>query len=453
MGAEPGRNETCPCGSGKKYKRCCLPRNEAARPAADPYPERLRRMQALTQEVLDWSQDLKLPPKRAVRDFYGRAVGGVAEEDLPIFMSFILWGWCPRARAVPIGELYLRARGSRLAGWEREYIEQALQQPWRFLEIIAVTPGFGFEVRDVFTGTAQQVREILASRQLRTGDIIFGQYVQVEGVTSMEALATVPLPPDYKIELVRLRQQIAKALEGGKLHDDDLHAFAPMMRSYYFDQVERLRQPPTLQNTDGEPLEMHTLRYRIASADEAFAALAPLAKGQKPDDLRQAGTFDAKGRLRTIEFPWMKLGNRMHKSWDNTTLGTITIRGNAMTAEVNSARRATRLRQQIERRLGEGAVFHGENVITSEAMLAQAKRRRTRPEPPRDPELVAEEQTLMARQMAEWLDTELPALEGQTPRAAVQTPEGREMVAALLAGLERREPESAAWTRKALGLS
>jgi len=28
-----GRNDQCPCGSGKKYKRCCLPQHEAA--AAD----------------------------------------------------------------------------------------------------------------------------------------------------------------------------------------------------------------------------------------------------------------------------------------------------------------------------------------------------------------------------------------------------------------------------------
>jgi tetratricopeptide (TPR) repeat protein len=25
-----GRNQPCPCGSGKKYKRCCLPKDEAA---------------------------------------------------------------------------------------------------------------------------------------------------------------------------------------------------------------------------------------------------------------------------------------------------------------------------------------------------------------------------------------------------------------------------------------
>lgn len=27
---KPGRNDPCPCGSGKKYKRCCLPADEAA---------------------------------------------------------------------------------------------------------------------------------------------------------------------------------------------------------------------------------------------------------------------------------------------------------------------------------------------------------------------------------------------------------------------------------------
>jgi uncharacterized protein YecA (UPF0149 family) len=27
----PGRNEPCPCGSGKKYKRCCMQKEQAAR--------------------------------------------------------------------------------------------------------------------------------------------------------------------------------------------------------------------------------------------------------------------------------------------------------------------------------------------------------------------------------------------------------------------------------------
>ncbi len=34
--SKPGRNDPCPCGSGKKYKKCCLPQAEAARTAAAP---------------------------------------------------------------------------------------------------------------------------------------------------------------------------------------------------------------------------------------------------------------------------------------------------------------------------------------------------------------------------------------------------------------------------------
>lgn len=32
--SKSGRNDPCPCGSGKKYKKCCLPKDEAARPKA-----------------------------------------------------------------------------------------------------------------------------------------------------------------------------------------------------------------------------------------------------------------------------------------------------------------------------------------------------------------------------------------------------------------------------------
>ena len=33
---KPGRNDPCPCGSGLKYKKCCLPKDEAAAAAARP---------------------------------------------------------------------------------------------------------------------------------------------------------------------------------------------------------------------------------------------------------------------------------------------------------------------------------------------------------------------------------------------------------------------------------
>jgi SEC-C motif len=34
-----GRNDPCPCGSGKKFKKCCLPLQQDTPPAASPLPK------------------------------------------------------------------------------------------------------------------------------------------------------------------------------------------------------------------------------------------------------------------------------------------------------------------------------------------------------------------------------------------------------------------------------
>ena len=56
--AKPGRNDPCPCGSGKKYKQCCLAKDEAAAHAASPTAEtkqsrRKARAEALAETAAD----------------------------------------------------------------------------------------------------------------------------------------------------------------------------------------------------------------------------------------------------------------------------------------------------------------------------------------------------------------------------------------------------------------
>jgi len=48
-----GRNEPCPCGSGKKYKHCCLDKQEAARQAKDPeQAENLRAKESEQKQLI-----------------------------------------------------------------------------------------------------------------------------------------------------------------------------------------------------------------------------------------------------------------------------------------------------------------------------------------------------------------------------------------------------------------
>jgi len=53
--SKPGRNDPCPCGSGKKYKKCCLAKDEAAAAAVRPPPPPPRRSTVF--HPIDWDTD------------------------------------------------------------------------------------------------------------------------------------------------------------------------------------------------------------------------------------------------------------------------------------------------------------------------------------------------------------------------------------------------------------
>lgn len=55
MMSKIGRNDPCPCGSGKKYKRCCLPKHEAA--AAERAAAAAQAAARLPPPVFAWDDD------------------------------------------------------------------------------------------------------------------------------------------------------------------------------------------------------------------------------------------------------------------------------------------------------------------------------------------------------------------------------------------------------------
>src|SRR3989475_12826935 len=117
---------------------------------------------------------------------------------------------------------------------------------------------------------------------------------------------------------------------------------------------------PTLRNTDGDPLVPTTLRFDLRCAPgEAFARLKSLALDASDEELLADAERDAAGQLRAVRLTWLERGNPLHESGENTVLGTVAIDGPRLTIEVNSARRAQRLRDQVEERLREPAGFPG----------------------------------------------------------------------------------------------
>lgn len=459
-----GRNDPCPCGRGKKYKHCCL-REEQRVAYESPWRKQHEASDRLTSELMrfvraefdgvlpevwqDFNQDI-FPP--AIDDFPG---------ETQIFMPFFLFDWDPdrpvRSRAKRrkpgiVAQAFLEKRVHRLGDLERTILDLSIYTPLSFYEVLQCKPGFGMRLRDIFLGTEVEVEEHAGSQSMQPGSIVYAQLCRLPEVTALSRLAPYALRPGLKAELVELRAWMRRkaAKQNRELGEADLVLHEEKLREQYLNARDAMFAPPILTNTDGDLFHLHTLRYEVGSAQVAFDALAPLAWGQTKEELQEEAEMNADGSLRSAHIDWRKPGNAIHKNWDNTILGYMKIEGRSLTVDVNSAKRAEKIRQEIEKRLGFLAV-HKSTVTQSQEQMRQAieHKRLTQSHGPEEqvfPEADPEARRILAemlRQHAEeWVDTKIPALKGRSPREAVADADGREIVEGLLKEWERRNRES-----------
>jgi len=463
-----GRNDQCPCGSGKKYKRCCLTSQTVAQQES-PWQKQRIASDRLTDDMIEFGR------KRfgeeifeAWLDFNQSPLAPPLDEDLSerqIFFPYFLFDWNPDQPATPRGKRpkpgivaqeYLLAKSQHLSDLERLILEQSIAQPVSFYEVVRFNPGHGMVLRDVLIGGETEVEEHKGSQNLRQGIILYGQICPLPGVTALSRMAPLAIPPGRKADVVALRAKLRSkiAKQNRELDAQDLIRYREMIRTVYLGIRDVLKMPPKLVNTDHEPILFHTLTFKVGSAQAAFDALASLAWGWSKEDLLDEAELAADGTLRSVNFDWIKKGNALHKSWDNTIMGNLKIDGRTLTVDVNSANRAKKIGEEIESRLGILAQLEQTRTQTPEQMMAEQKQsKRAFPattnaeidEPEIDPEFLEETRAEMREQMKAWVDLKLPDLGGRSPKEAVKDPDGREIVESLLLEWEHsaRRPELA----------
>jgi hypothetical protein len=456
-----GRNDPCPCGSGKKYKHCCLP---SFVPSIDRvWTRQHEASDRLTREITRFAlRKFGEQIYEAWQDFNMRDVPPRLEEssqERQIFMPYFLFQWNPgelsrrrtkRGQGGVVARWYMLEKSKQLTAMERMFLEQATTQPLSFYEVVWNEPGERMIVRDVLIGRETEVIERSGSRNLRPGDLLFAQIWHQPELTVFGSSAPICIPPDKKIEVIELRKTLKKrvAKQNRYLTPHDLLRYADLIRATYLDIRDRLFAPPILCNTDGDPLLFHTLTFRIDSAEAAFDALAPLAVGRSRKELLDDAELDTDGKVRKVDIDWIKEGNRKFKTWDNTILGHIKISEGLVIAEVNSENRAKRLRKEIEKRLGSLAVHDSTLAQTLEEMRKNAPQEKAEDAELREAEMAAmlrdpqvrkQLEAAMQKQVESWVHQKIPALGGRTPTEAVCDPDGKEMVEALLLDWERRD--------------
>ena len=195
--ASPGRNEPCPCRSGRKFKHCCL----QALDAEDVARTRLRTAEGVLVPALF---------AYAADEFGSEFVAEAWEE-------FFLWESVPddftdsREFGTTFDPFFVfsfvpdPAERDRPAGWptetvalhflhqevdscpdlHRAFIVQACKSHPSFFVVESTAPGRAIDLRDILTGRRFHVLEQSASRTLRAGDLTFTRVVTAGGASIM----------------------------------------------------------------------------------------------------------------------------------------------------------------------------------------------------------------------------------------------------------------------------
>jgi len=463
----PGRNDPCPCGSGKKYKKCCLPKEEAAA-VIDSGWLRIRRTEGeLTAkvathmarhfgpDVLDeaWEEYTLWPDQPALPNEW-------PEVDTS-FPAWLMFDWEPepgennesdeRPMLSPVRH-YAESKGEKLDSYELRYIEAACAAPFSFYLVLAAVPGREITLRDIFCRREVTVRERQASATLSPGMILYTKVISLDGDSVMFGCAPYSIPGRYFDSIVKLREDFSR---GHDLDEDALHEYEVELRQLYLDLREDIlgAAAPELRNSDGDPFQAMRINYELdCSPQEAFDALLSLTLEDDPAAFADESEYAKSGELLAVQIPWLRTGEAPDPTWSNTLLGQIAIRGGKMKVNVNSQARADAIQAAIASRLGDRARRQG---IVIESLEQVAARENTgdagasRSDRERESEALLQEpeiQALLAKKNAEhwhtWPDIPLPALGGQTPREAAATPDGRERLEVILLEFEAHKDDA-----------
>lgn len=320
-------------------------------------------------------------------------------------------------------EWYRNDREADLSADERACLD-AERDAWLSLwQVVEARPGDGLVLRDRLSGQVRDVIERTASRTLKEGQSILARLCELGGFTSINGLYPFALAEREAAEVERrtrghLRRKRDVPIE--RLRETRTERY--LIRRFD-EETACLRKGPTLYNNDGDPILFTTDHFDVDADDRAevarrLAAL-PRTMGPEPADDEGSDEFIFLGRSEVI-------------------LGQALLGGRRLQVAANSVERADRLRRQIER--------------ACKGMLRHRAREHTDPLSGRafeegegtlgdmaSPEARALAGAVKRQHYADWLDTPVPALGHETPRAAVTTEQGRARVAALLADFEEAE--------------
>jgi uncharacterized protein len=206
-----GRNDPCPCGSGKKYKHCCLKKETAGKSEA---MSRDRAWDSMMDKLLDFS---RLP--RFQRDlesafdlFWNKtySIDQVSDLAPPQVMNFLDW-YAHDYRTAEDGrritEILLDEGGVALTEQERELLQANSQALSSAFEVANVDEGKSIGLLDVFQELEVQVNYVPSLQGIGEGQLVLARLAASEDFHRFSWISAL-VPPELEEDLKTYVQEM-----------------------------------------------------------------------------------------------------------------------------------------------------------------------------------------------------------------------------------------------------
>lgn len=456
-----GRNEPCPCGSGKKYKTCCLDKDSPAEfltandlntgTLLDDYQILFKSIAFYGQSLQGFGDDKK-ELNSARSDFERRFKPGTPEGVSDgLFMSWFYFDFRFGPRNKTIAERYIdEGFLKKLADPGLDIIQDMAMSYCAFYEILSVDEE-RISVQELVTQEKFEIVRIddTYEQDARVGDI---WYTRLVGPDYEEVYCFIApfifLPESKKFFEKMLKKQLGtfSDLVGdqGKSMDSRLKFTlscknAVVFWAQYFieagpsESAEVPLKMPVLVNTDRDPMHFCKVYFKVRDEKKTREKLNGLPNFEK-------GEKDT--------WAWFKKEKRKTLG-ERTMAATIQLKDDWLIAEANSLKRALKLKRLFVKELTDAVVYDRIDAKSPEAMPKPTveEMRKFEEEQKRIHEH-PEVRALLRRKKYDyyhksWIRQKIPALGGITPLEAAKTQKGREALKELFKKMERMETASA----------
>lgn len=336
--AKIGRNDKCPCGSGKKYKNCCMLKDENDKLYTNEIGQYIKAETYMTNIIMKYvrSEENAEDFNKAIVEFFGRELEDldITESEFGIFMSWYIKNYHMENNLL---DKVLNTVKGKLSS-DVAALFKSLKNSGLYLYQVIETKDRKTVFENLHNGDRVEVIDEVLERNVNVGDIIYSRFYEVGSKNRIFA-GSMFVSPELVEEIMN---EANVAWENtGKSKD-----FEEFLQQYSLQIIKRISstgiEDKILYNEEGEILQYAVTKYKINEAEKCKVILE--------------GLFI---KLEENVYQWIE------KSENNDILmGEITVEDNMLSVETDSFERKESLQNILEENLKDIVTFEDEQYVT-----------------------------------------------------------------------------------------